>query len=174
MAKGKPRSQTSKEQVSRTMIRTAAERSRKARGYDVLLQLVREGIACGGSTRQFLRWVERAKFIIANEPAPAQETIGEENPSCWDCPPVGYPTDKTRCAECPRKETRSEVQAVCDRAAHLADVPTPVSAPEPSILKAFERSPRRVQETAVEHAADCGCTKCLHKVLTASNRGESL
>lgn len=21
---------------------------------------------------------------------------------CSDCPPVGYPTDKTRCAECPR------------------------------------------------------------------------
>lgn len=21
---------------------------------------------------------------------------------CSDCPPVGYPTDKTRCADCPR------------------------------------------------------------------------
>lgn len=22
---------------------------------------------------------------------------------CSDCPPIGYPTDKTRCAECPRR-----------------------------------------------------------------------
>ncbi len=22
---------------------------------------------------------------------------------CEDCPPVGYPTDKTRCSECPRR-----------------------------------------------------------------------
>jgi hypothetical protein len=22
---------------------------------------------------------------------------------CSDCPPAGYPTDKTRCAECPRR-----------------------------------------------------------------------
>jgi hypothetical protein len=24
---------------------------------------------------------------------------------CSDCPPVGYPTDKTRCTECPRRST---------------------------------------------------------------------
>lgn len=24
---------------------------------------------------------------------------------CEDCPPVGYPTDKTRCAPCPRRST---------------------------------------------------------------------
>ena len=23
---------------------------------------------------------------------------------CEDCPPIGYPTDKTRCCDCPRKE----------------------------------------------------------------------
>lgn len=23
---------------------------------------------------------------------------------CSDCPPEGYPTDKTRCSECPRKK----------------------------------------------------------------------
>ena len=23
---------------------------------------------------------------------------------CEDCPPIGYPTDKTRCRDCPRKE----------------------------------------------------------------------
>jgi len=26
---------------------------------------------------------------------------------CEDCPPVGYPTDKTRCDECPRKQTEN-------------------------------------------------------------------
>ena len=34
---------------------------------------------------------------------------------CGDCPPVGYPTDKTRCAECPR---RAELMSV-------ATTPTP-------------------------------------------------
>lgn len=38
---------------------------------NVLVALIREGIACGSSTRAFLRWVERAKFITANEPASA-------------------------------------------------------------------------------------------------------
>ena len=27
---------------------------------------------------------------------------------CSDCPPVGYPTDKTRCSDCPRREKRKE------------------------------------------------------------------
>lgn len=26
---------------------------------------------------------------------------------CEDCPPVGYPTDKTRCLECPRRPAGS-------------------------------------------------------------------
>lgn len=25
---------------------------------------------------------------------------------CSDCPPPGYPTDKTRCLECPRRSTK--------------------------------------------------------------------
>ena len=28
---------------------------------------------------------------------------------CSDCPPSGYPTDRTRCAECPRKATLADV-----------------------------------------------------------------
>lgn len=28
---------------------------------------------------------------------------GEAPPLCSDCPPVGYPTDRTRCAPCPRR-----------------------------------------------------------------------
>lgn len=30
----------------------------------------------------------------------AQKEAGE---TCSDCPPAGYPTDKTRCDECPRR-----------------------------------------------------------------------
>lgn len=29
---------------------------------------------------------------------------------CEDCPPVGYPTDKTRCLPCPRRNTHSSGQ----------------------------------------------------------------
>lgn len=25
---------------------------------------------------------------------------------CEDCPPLGYPTDKTRCAECPHRSAQ--------------------------------------------------------------------
>jgi hypothetical protein len=27
----------------------------------------------------------------------------EQESLCEDCPPIGYPTDKTRCAACPRR-----------------------------------------------------------------------
>jgi hypothetical protein len=38
--------------------------------------------------------------------------FNDESPaSCSDCPPEGYPTDKTRCAEHPRKAPRSAKQA---------------------------------------------------------------
>ena len=29
--------------------------------------------------------------------------------TCSDCPPVGYPTDETRCAGCPRKMGEADV-----------------------------------------------------------------
>lgn len=32
---------------------------------------------------------------------------------CSDCPPVGYPTDKTRCVECPRR-TPKALDAIAD------------------------------------------------------------
>ena len=37
---------------------------------------------------------------IQNAAKPADESAIA---LCSDCPPIGYPTDKTRCAECPRK-----------------------------------------------------------------------
>ncbi len=30
--------------------------------------------------------------------------------NCSDCPPVGYPTDKTRCNECPRRLTARQLE----------------------------------------------------------------
>jgi hypothetical protein len=41
-----------------------------------LLALVREGIKAGGSTREFLRWAERAKFITAGEPTASSQGEG--------------------------------------------------------------------------------------------------
>jgi hypothetical protein len=36
--------------------------------------------------------------------------IPPDEPLCSDCPPVGYPTDKTRCAPCPRRPHQAEQQ----------------------------------------------------------------
>lgn len=30
---------------------------------------------------------------------------------CDDCPPIGYPTDKTRCDECPRRRAIEKARA---------------------------------------------------------------
>lgn len=36
---------------------------------------------------------------------------------CSDCPPIGYPTDRTRCAECPRRmPTNDEMAAELETA----------------------------------------------------------
>ena len=35
--------------------------------------------------------------------AAAADEKPRDRPLCYDCPPVGYPTDKTRCDECPRR-----------------------------------------------------------------------
>jgi hypothetical protein len=32
----------------------------------------------------------------------------EKHVMCGDCPPVGYPTDKTRCEPCPRRSVAAE------------------------------------------------------------------
>jgi len=48
---------------------------------------------------------------MADDTAP-QEWAG----LCEDCPPVGYPTDKTRCAPCPRRTTDAPQEAPDDNA----------------------------------------------------------
>lgn len=39
---------------------------------------------------------------------PSPENRKAESSLCEDCPPVGYPTDKTRCEPCPRTPPKSE------------------------------------------------------------------
>lgn len=33
---------------------------------------------------------------------------------CEDCPPVGYPTDKTRCEPCPRRDRPAKNPGGCE------------------------------------------------------------
>lgn len=49
---------------------------------------------------QGLKWSDPKPFGVAG-------TIQILEGVCSDCPPVGYPTDKTRCYPCPRREKRS-------------------------------------------------------------------
>lgn len=53
-----------------------------------------------------VRGVQRGRKPIAAHPGlPAQETSvapTASEPFCEDCPPIGYPTDATRCTACPR------------------------------------------------------------------------
>lgn len=109
---GKFRTEESRQKARKSMLQTSFERSRKVREHDKLAQerralidLVREGIACGGSTRQFLRWVERAKFIIANEPASAQETRPEHT-AAHDCACAKCVAAEAVCSACKAPNTR--------------------------------------------------------------------
>ena len=50
----------------------------------------------------------RAQIPTSTDPARLErEAKRAEGPNSWGlcegCPPVGYPTDETRCAECPRR-----------------------------------------------------------------------
>lgn len=70
---------------------------------------------------------------------------------------------------CPTAET-SPVQAVCDRAAHLADVPTPLKTETPA-------APEKLQCDYCDHEkviGGCGWPNCPFKKMSALNRGESL
>lgn len=42
---------------------------------------------------------------------------GQEQPECLcsDCPPIGYPTDKTRCAPCPRRKAEKPASVDLER-----------------------------------------------------------
>lgn len=47
---------------------------------------------------------------------------------CEDCPPVGYPTDKTRCLPCPRRAPppeATELTGLCERLRELLAKATP-------------------------------------------------
>ena len=46
------------------------------------------------------QYVADVAALLAALDAKAQKEAGE---TCSDCPPAEYPTDKTRCDECPRR-----------------------------------------------------------------------
>lgn len=58
-------------------------------------------------------WVRAGKAALSGKPqelanrislyeAPLVEVVlSAESPQCWGCPPTDYPTDETRCTECP-------------------------------------------------------------------------
>ena len=46
-------------------------------------------------------YAEGADAYLAGQPEMANPYDPEDD--CSDCPPLGYPTDKTRCDECPRR-----------------------------------------------------------------------
>ena len=61
---------------------------------------------------RILRWI-RTRLLEINGPevcnsdaeliATIECALGSQSDLCWGCPPVGYPTDKTRCTPCPRR-----------------------------------------------------------------------
>ena len=48
--------------------------------------------------------------LVENQDVAGQPAASAEPHRCEDCPPVGYPTDKTRCAPCDRRTTAPVTQ----------------------------------------------------------------
>ena len=46
--------------------------------------------------------------LLARLCKPGASPPEHDAPLCSDCPPVGYPTDKTRCDECPRRAQKED------------------------------------------------------------------
>lgn len=46
----------------------------------------------------------------AAKPTGSALPIGNSEQLCGDCPPVGYPTDKTRCTPCPRRTPEDTIR----------------------------------------------------------------
>lgn len=52
-------------------------------------------------------WPRRASDRHSTFNVAAIDRALTEAELCADCPPTGYPTDKTRCAPCPRRSDKS-------------------------------------------------------------------
>jgi Lar family restriction alleviation protein len=80
----------------------------------------RWSVDCKSSTCGMSGPVEasRTEAIIAwnTRPSPtdadAPEGLAGEDDLCDDCPPVGYPTDKTRCLPCPRRHPTADADGL--------------------------------------------------------------
>ena len=64
---------------------------------------------------------------------------------CDDCPPLGYPTDKTRCLECPRR-TPPKLDAMADKV--LAYRPKPKSEAAKSRKRKAAKVARKLSKTS--------------------------
>ncbi len=55
----------------------------------------RHGVRIDGYSHRddWIKWAKTAEIV---------KRANTATYTCEDCPPVGYPTDKTRCTECPR------------------------------------------------------------------------
>jgi hypothetical protein len=58
-------------------------------------------------------YLEAAYAVLTTLPARTYAD-GVEDDLCDGCPPVGYPTDKTRCLPCPRRSTTPANEGGCD------------------------------------------------------------
>jgi len=65
------------------------------------------GIMCPcGKVTPFIRDAESSQGASRDA-----SKANDGGPLCSDCPPVGYPTDKTRCDECPRRSTSRDASS---------------------------------------------------------------
>ena len=87
----------------------------------------------------------------------ALEAEAKLNVLCSDCPPLAYPTDKTRCDPCPR---RSPAEIAPQ---YIAEVIARHVGEHPNVSRAAEEIARRWPSQPETRTA-CGCTDaCLHK-----------
>ncbi|WP_428491656.1 hypothetical protein [Rhodopila sp.] len=57
---------------------------------------------CHSTLEHALKYLTQRGLLRTNPPADALPGVTVED-LCDDCPPIGYPTDKTRCLPCPRR-----------------------------------------------------------------------
>lgn len=66
------------------------------------------------------RCVGRDEYMTAFEKIVAAGAR-TETPECDDCPPLDYPTDKTRCLPCPRRKVFRDLEALVKAAIAMND-----------------------------------------------------
>lgn len=77
------------------------------RQCDFAVNVTKTAMHFEGLTREtFLELIGTAWNVLEASDNEARVKCGE---LCEDCPPVGYPTDDTRCMPCPRRAQRRSV-----------------------------------------------------------------